>query len=38
MSICIISKIVPIERLSDNIWMKPRITKFKHAMEVGKFG
>lgn len=36
MSICIINKIVPIERISDNIQTKPRITKFKHAMEVGK--
>lgn len=37
MSTCIINKIVPIERIIDNIQMKPRITKFKHAMEVVKW-
>lgn len=37
MSTCIINKIVPIERISDKIQMKPRITKFKHAVEMGKW-
>lgn len=37
MSTCIINKTVPIERISDNIQVKPRITKFKHAMEMGKW-